>query len=277
MTKGVVIVGLLAALAARAGEAEERLRDVDWSTSLPEAARVASDGSITVTSTSDEGLTVTLAEIRDPGITRPRYAVKGRVGYRDVGGTGYVEMWNVFADGSYFSRTLAEAGPMAALTGSSDWREIALLFDSTGATAPPEKLVINVVLPARGEVTLSPLVLVELDAGEWPFSAGTGASAGLWGGIVGALLGTVAGLLGWLGSRGKAKLLVLSGFRILMAAGAVALAAGLFAFFQGEAYAVYYPLLLLGTIALVVPAGVLPRLRTRYEEIELRRMSALDA
>ena len=101
--------------------------------------------------------------------------------------------------------------------------------------------------------------------------------SGLWGGIAGALVGTVGGLLGWLGGKGRAKTLVLLGFRAMMAAGAVALVVGALSWIQGAGYDVYYPLVLIGGIALFVSASALPRLQKRYEEIELRRMSALDA
>jgi len=45
----------------------------------------------------------------------------------------------------------------------------------------------------------------------------------------------------------------------------------------GQPYAVYYPLLLIGLIGTVVPAGVYPALKRRYEEVELRAMRAMDA
>ena len=76
---------------------------------------------------------------------------------------------------------------------------------------------------------------------------------------------------------GKAKRVILTGFRMMMAAGGVSLVLGGIAVAQGLPYHVYYPLLLIGAIALLVPASTLPRLTKRYEELELRRMSALDA
>ncbi len=274
-------VGMVAALllVAQAGWAEHELRTIEWPSSLPDGARLSDDGSVTVTSTGDERLTLTLVEVEAPGITKERYAVRGRVRYRDVAGRGYVEMWSIFADGRYFTRTQAEQGPMRVLTGSSDWRAIVLPFDSKGAKAPPERLILNVVLPGTGEVTLSPLTLVELEAGEWPGEGegGGGAAAGLWGGVAGALLGVVAGFLGWLGNQGRARTLVLSGFRLIMVAGGLALAAGIVTVLRGLSYDVYYPLLLIGGIALLVPATTLRRLEKRYEELELRRMSAVDA
>ena len=256
--------------------AEETVREIMWTGSLPEGAERGPEDSVTVTSTSDEGLTVTLLELEEPGITKLRYALRGRVRYEKVDGAGYVEMWNVFDDGGpYFTRTNLDQGPMRAITGSSGWRDIVLPFDATGASAPPKRLVINVVLPGRGKVTLSPMTLVELEEGEWP--SGSSAMSGLWGGIAGAVVGTLGGLLGWLGGKGRAKTLVLLGFRAMMTAGAVALLIGIWSFMKGAGYDVYYPLVLIGGISFLVSISALPRLEKQYEVIELRRMSALDA
>jgi hypothetical protein len=41
-------------------------------------------------------------------------------------------------------------------------------------------------------------------------------------------------------------------------------------------YSVYYPLLLVGFLSAVVPLGVLPAIRRRYQELELRTMRAHD-
>ena len=128
--------------------AEETVRKITWAGSLPEGAARGPErsGSVTVTSMSDEGLTVTLLELEEPGITKLRYALKGRVRYENVDGAGYVEMWNVFDEGRYFTRTNLDQGPMRAITGSSGWRDIVLPFDATGGNAPPRGLLINVVV-----------------------------------------------------------------------------------------------------------------------------------
>ncbi len=272
-----VLVVVAAWLFVGNASAETTLREMTWRDSLPDGARHNSDGSVTVASSSDDGVTVTLVDVESPGITKDRYAVKGRVRYENVSGDAYVEMWNVFPEARYFTRTIGDQGPMRTITGSSGWRSIVLPFDATGAAAPPERLIINVVLPGRGEVTLGALTLVELEPGEWPSGVNDSAPFGLWGGIAGATFGVFGGLLGWLGGRGKAKRVVLTGFRLMMAAGGVSLVLGGIALARGLPYHVYYPLLLIGAIALLVPASTLPRLAKRYQELELRRMSALDA
>lgn len=272
-----VLLAVAALLFTGNASAETTLREIAWPASLPDGVRQNNDGSVTVVSSSDDGLTVTLVEVESLGITKDSYAVKGRVRYENVSGDGYVEMWNVFAEDRYFTRTNGAQGPMRAITGSSEWRSIVLPFDATGSAAPPERLIINVVLPGRGEVTLDALTLVELEAGESPSGVNDSATFGLWGGIAGATFGVFGGLLGWLGGQGKAKRVVLTGFRVMMAAGGVSLVVGVIALARGLPYSMYYPLLLIGAIALLVPASTLPRLTKRYEELELRRMSALDA
>lgn len=103
--------------------------------------------------------TVTVLTIDKPPIAGPRYVLRGQVRYDNVEGTSYLELWNYFPDGGqYFSRTLADQGPMMKLQGTSGWREFVLPFDATGAP-PPTRLVMNVVLQGRGTVYLGPLRL----------------------------------------------------------------------------------------------------------------------
>src|SRR5207244_6478404 len=73
-----------------------------------------------------------------------------------------LEMLSHFGEtASYFSRTLGVAGPMAKLTGTSDWRAFSLPFNAKGASSRPSKLVVNVQLPGKGSVFLRNLKLVQ--------------------------------------------------------------------------------------------------------------------
>jgi hypothetical protein len=146
-----------------------------------------------------------------------------------------------------------------------------LYFDATGAKSGVAKLVIGVVLPGAGEVEISNMTLFELDSG---MSFG---SASRWGGVAGALLGVFGALFGTLAGAGRARTFVLAGLKTLMAAGVAGLALGVFALSRSAPYETYYPLLLLSAIALAIPALTLGGVRKRYEEIELRRMRAMDA
>ena len=275
--KGRIVLAVLLLFAFRGYAAERKLRDVSWKALADQGALapglvVGPDGSLSLVAKAGEGLTMTLVEVVNPGITRDRYVVRGRVRYRGVVGDGYLEMWNVFGDGGrYFTRTLDNSGPLQKIAGSSEWRPFDLYFDATGAKAPVAKLTIGVVLPGAGEVSISDMTLVELD------SAAPRGSTGWWGGIAGSILGVMGALLGALAGAGRARTFVLGGLKALMAAGVVGLALGVYAFSRSAPYGTYYPLLLLSAIALAVPALSLPGVRKRYEEQELRRMRALDA
>jgi hypothetical protein len=256
--------------------AEKKLREISWTAlrdqgALVEGSRVLSDGSLALAS-KESGLGVTLVELGSPGITRDRYVVRGRIRYRGVVSDGYLEMWNVFGDGSrYFTRTLEDSGPLQKIAGDSEWRDFGLYFDATGGKAPVEKLIVGLVLPGAGEVSISNMTLVELD-GALP-----GEDAGFWGGIAGGALGLFGALLGTLAGAGRARTFVLAAMKTLMAAGAVGLGLGIYALSRSAPYDTYYPLLLLSAITLAVPAFSFSGVRKRYEEVELQRMRALDA
>jgi hypothetical protein len=277
MKRILVIAVLLFVARKEVAAAEKPLREISWVAlrdqgTLAEGLVVQADGSVSIASRGGQGLSVTLVEIANPGISKDQYVVRGRVRYVGVIGDGYLEMWNLFGDGSrYFTRTIGDAGPFQKIAGSSEWRDFGLYFDATGADAPPEKLIIGLVLPGAGEVSISNMTLVELDAGM------ALKDTGRWGGIVGGILGVVGAILGSLAGAGRARKFVLAGFKALMVAGVAGLALGIVALFRNDPYQTYYPLLLVSAIALAVPAFALPGVRKRYEELELRRMRALDA
>ena len=211
-----------------------------------------------------------------PSVKGPRYALTGQVRYEGVEGDGYLELWNHFPDGgAYFSRTLADAGPMMKLHGSSAWRTFTLPFDATGAP-PPTRLVFNVVLPGRGTVFLGPVRLVEGTVGINEATSTLEQTGGLWGTLAGGFVGGVGALIGVLTSLGRAKRFVSAATIALIMLGALSFAAGIVALSQSLPYALYYPLLLTGFLAAVIPLGLRSSIHKRYEELELRRMRAHD-
>lgn len=152
---------LLAACAARA---EETVRAVDWTVDAADAGEVMEEGGRTFLRLegADRPLVLQVLSLEEPSLHGPRYALRGDVRYRDVEGAAYLEMWTELPGGGrYFTRTLAEVGPMAGMRGSSDWRPVELPFDLTGSDETPERLVVNVVLPGAGTVDLSNLELVD--------------------------------------------------------------------------------------------------------------------
>ena len=80
-----------------------------------------------------------------------------------------------------------------------------------------------------------------------------------------------------LAGKGKARNFVLATLKICVALGIVLLIAGLAAVASGQPYAVWYALLLPGFILTLVFSLNLPSIQRRYDELEIRRMTSLDA
>ena len=120
-----------------------------------------------------KALQLPLWKLEKPGITKQCYALRGKVRYKDVSGVGYFELWNEFPPEKpggpaprYFSRSLAETGPFSRITGSSDWRDVFIPFNASGAAEHPQALELNLSLPGAGEVEVTSLVLVQFDNAE---------------------------------------------------------------------------------------------------------------
>lgn len=245
---------------------------------------------------ADEPLTVTAApggqqqlllELPDPGITLPVYALKGMVRYDDVQGDGYLQLDNTFGDaGTFFSRTVAAAGPLARLSGSSEWRPFVLPFyansgdPADGAALLPDKLTLSLFLPATGTVSIKDIALYQYAGGEDPLQAAgpsfDGRNAALMGAIGGTAIGLWGALIGILASRGRARRFVLGSANTLLVVGIASLVAGVAAVATAKPYAVYYPLLLVGIILIVVFGKMRGNLSARYEQLELKKMQSMD-
>jgi hypothetical protein len=224
---------------------------------------------------------IPLLEINDPGVAAPAYMLRGQIRYEGVEGDGFLEMWTHLPDGSaYFTRTLGAIGPMAKLNGTSKWREFTLPFslqiDQNNSAPAPSKLVLNLFLPGKGRVELGPLELVQLPAGLksaawWPESTG-----GWVGGIFGTLLGLLGATIGIGSKQGLSPRTCLVLVGVGLATGMGLLVAGLIAMLLGQPYPVYYPLLMVGVVAVVVLSITFPTIRAQARQRELRRMQALD-
>lgn len=284
---GALVLCALADLA----QAADVLREISWASLKQGGALLAgevrpADGSaafdyLEVKNVEPMARTVTLFKLDRPAITRSRYALVGDVRYEAVEGAGYLEMSSTFAEkGSFFTRTVDPSGPAQRLSGSSSWRPFALPFDAAGAAIPPESLTVNVTLPGRGTVHLGALRLVQYADDENPLAV-AGAwwgprTGGLVGGLVGSLLGCVGAVIGVLAGRGKGRAVVLGLAKGMLVFGAASLVLGVVALLRGQPYEVYYPLLLCGVLDVVLPAVLIPVLRRRYAELELRKMAAQD-
>jgi hypothetical protein len=275
--------------------AEETLREIKWSDpnlrgkltagEVIEPNADCSFAQLKVQSSQNEKKTFAILTINDPCITTASYALTGQVRYEGVERTGYLEMWNHFPDGKmYFSRTLGDSGPMQSLAGSSNWRPFTLPFYIGDTTKMrPVNLEFNIVLPGRGTVFLGPLKLVQFEKGE---SAATSGAKNAWwtdrmGGLVGGITGSVIGAIGfiigiscWLGIARK---LCFSLLGLMFAFGVISLAISLIALIYSQPYAVYYPLLLVGILCVTLPPlSFYTGIKQRYEQIELRKMHAMD-
>jgi hypothetical protein len=235
-----------------------------------------------VANLQDAPRSIHVLTLESPGITRPRYAIAGQIRYEGVDKESHLELWNEFAGrGSFFSRTQASAGPMKSIHGSSGWRRFVVPFYVNEGDLRPSRLTLNVVLAGRGTVFLGPLQLVQYAENEDPLASGgewwAERTAGWLGAILGVALGFVGAAVGYFTSRGKARGFVLGALKLTMAVGVLALLAGIAAVLQRQPYHVFYPLLLLGLLGSVIPLGLLKTCRKRFDEIELRKMAAIDA
>jgi hypothetical protein len=280
-------IALAVVLAACPAGAEVTLQEFSWS-KLQAQKRLVSGQvtpadsttpfeSLVVENTESTPVAFTVLVIEKPGITASTYAILGSVAYEGVESKSYLEMWNYFPDGSrYFSRTLGDSGPMQSLEGTSDWRPFELPFFLGAERKRPDRLVVSVVLPGKGRVRLGPLRLVEY--------RGQGAR-GWWSDTDGAYIGVIAGLalvclsgMVWrLSSRGAARGFVFTLMGTMVLLGAALVGGGIAALALSQPAGVVVPLLLPGGLMVAIPAGSLRAVRSRYEEIELRRMAARDA
>jgi len=277
--------------------AEQVLAEYDWQKladggHLRAGIPVIMEGraAVKISNTNDTPLQAQLLAITNPPVTKTLYAIVGEVRYEGVQGDGYLEMWNYFPplksgmpEGAFFSRTLGVSGEMGKMTGTSSWRRFMLPFDRTGASGPPTRLEINAFLPGRGTVWLGPVKLVEYPGSLMDMQEG-GASAwwsdrmaGLIGGTAGAVIGCLGGLMAWLAAKGRSRSFVVGTSLTLIGLGTLSTLAGVIAIALRQPYGVWFPLVLGGVLLL----GILPlRLRDfqkRYAEMELRKMSAMDA
>jgi hypothetical protein len=255
------ILALLAAAAAQADGPALRVEPSGAITALPFEVR----GGASATSQP-------LFVVDHPPVAASSYQITGSVEYQDVAGTGYLEMWSVFADGSrYFSRTLAPTGPMAALSGRSGARPFALPFYLGEGTARPERLEVNVVLPAAGRVMVSGLRFASPVESKAPGAWWSPEQGGVFGAVAGTLVGLMGAAIGTLCSLGIARTAVEALLRALAVAGAASLACAAIAFASGQPYEVWYPLALLGAVATPLALAMPRVVRRRYDQADARR------
>jgi len=269
-------------------------RPVDW---MPEVATgsaqhewsesTAGERTLTITATNTTPTTVQLGVIESPGVESSYYAVNGRVRHSGVEGTAYLEMWNHFAgrDGgppeAYFSRTMGTAGLMRNLEGNSDWRDFRLPFNASEGDRRPSRLVINLVLPGRGTVELTPASLRDYDSPAALFGNASGWWPEHWAGWIGAGMGILFGcwgsLIGILWQKGVARGFVMASMGFNLLVGVISLIIGVVAIALKQPYHVWYPFLLIGVILTLVMSTTRRQLLKQLAQAEEQKMAKLDA
>jgi hypothetical protein len=181
MKRSLISVALVIAACGGSGA-----RGVSWEDTTPLSGAVepgaAPDGAAALRLTGPG--THPLIVLDDPGVDG-EYVITGMVSYEGVT-AGYLEMWSVFGESRYFTRTLAESGELGVLRGDSEWRPFALPFFAAPGTAPTS-LEINLVLDGPGTVWIGPLGVA---------GATTAGGGSVKWGLVGAIAGTTVGMLG---------------------------------------------------------------------------------
>src|SRR5439155_13415594 len=262
--KTILLLLLTAIIFTAAARADEQVISTFSWKELADAGKLtagtptgAPDNALEVKNRGPSMMSATVLTIVQPKITTDFYAVTGEVRYDNVDGDGFLEMRSHFGEtAAYFSRTLGVSGPMAKLTGTSDWRAFTLPFNAKGASSRPSKLVVNVQLPGKGSVFLRNLKLVQSTSFDGAATQ-TGAwwsdrTAGIVGGVGGALMGCLGALIEWLAARGKAQRFVVNAVRVLIGAGVAFVLGGLAAVALRQPYGVWYALLLLGVLVAVI-------------------------
>jgi hypothetical protein len=131
--------------------------EIDWGSEEPLTGTVVGEE---LAVEVDGGGVYPLLVIESPEVGPPQFQVDGTVRYEDVAGIAYLEMWTVLPDESrYFTRTLAESGPLGHMTGSSDLRPFSLPFVLGEGGPVPTRLEINLVTEGSGGFWIGPLTV----------------------------------------------------------------------------------------------------------------------
>ncbi len=217
LSLGLLSPALFAAPEAALPPGASLVSHVTWkSEKLPDSVTLAHNDSavgdfISIVQKEAQPSNLLLWSKNEPGIHTKCYALRGKIRYHDVVGVGYLNLWNEFAGPevtspkqTYFTRTLAEEGPLRKITRSSEWRPFFVPFDASQAKTQPTRLELDLVLAGAGAVDLSDFDLLEFADpgtmwGAMGVSAGAAASTPLpWQGFLKATLfggGVIALLL----------------------------------------------------------------------------------
>jgi hypothetical protein len=101
-------------------------------------------------------------------LTSKHYAIYGHVSYQNLAPGSFLELERWFAPDQpggkekfYYSRTLADAGPLARMVGTDDGRDFSAPFDATGATTSLVRLVLKLHLGGPGAIQFNGVRLAQ--------------------------------------------------------------------------------------------------------------------
>lgn len=181
-------------------------------------------------------------------------------------GMAYLEMWVYLGENSYFSRGIDKH-----VAGTSQWLACDTPFFLNEPGAVADRAELGVALEGAGTVYIDNVVLAPRAAPGFLAAYGWVAGAAL--GMMGALFGVLAGVLG---PAGKGRGLVLGlGVAILVVC-VLMLVGGVAVWLSGGDWALFYPLVLAGGIGTLLFAFMLPITAARYRQAETRRLAAAD-
>ena len=259
------------------------LRVYDWKDlarqqTLPgEVISTNGNSFLKIENTNDSLLEFSLFKIADSSVIQKAYFLFCEVKY-DVPNGGRLELLcrlpPAAPGGGERTSALRHDGysDSGYIFGNSNWRPCRLEVDRNAFEGLPTQLEVRLSLQRHGTIYLSPIRLLGVTGSWW-----SPQQSGLIGGIGGSVIGCFGALLGVLASKGKARTFVLTTTKIFIVLGILLTIAGFVAVVSGQPYAVWYALLLPGVILTLVFSLTLPSIQRRYDELEIRRMTSIDA
>lgn len=267
-------------------EPQKILHDYDWKElarqqTLPGELISMDGGSVLkIESTNDSPQDFLVMKISDPAIIEKAYFLvctmkyenfDSQIGRRDsfMHLLCSVPPAALAGDGRTITH-LAENG--SGIAGTRDWKPFQFAVVRDALEGLPTKLELHLVLQSRGTIYIRPIRIYGVTGSWW-----SPQQIGLIGGIGGSVIGCFGALLGLLASKGTARTFVLATMKIFIALGILLTIAGFVAVVSSQPYAVWYALLLPGVILTLVFSLTLPSIQRRYDELEIRRMTSVDA
>jgi len=218
-----------------------------------------------------------LLKISDPSVIKKAQVFYCELKCENVSGEGSLRLWSRFPPAASGSDVInARQDDHLHLSGTSNWKPHHLeIIPDEPAGWPrfwPNQFEVGLYLPGHGTVYVRPVKLLGVVSSWW-----SPQQAGLIGGIGGSLIGCLGGLIGLLVSKGRARNFVLASVKCFIVLGILLTIAGLLAAVLKQPYAVWYALLLPGVILVFVFSLNLHSIQRRYDELEIRRMTSMDA